>query len=308
VDYTTTALLASARRRAMLPSSSSTGTADADLLAIGNEELQAWLVPLLLASKSRHLIRRYTVSTTASTAAYRIPSRAILGTVAEVEIVTSSGAVRNLAQRDLSEKEDLPSTNGTPDSFYVEGQYLYLVPTPATAETLRISYFIRPNELVATSAVATISTINTGTGALTTSATVPGAFSTSQRYDLVAAKSGFEHLAVDLTASVASGTTVTFSASDLPSGLAAGDYICIAEQAPMPQVAADLHPLLAQRIAVKVLEALGDFEGMARATRALDELAEAARQTLAPRVDGETRVVAPGSTGLMGSGLYRWSW
>jgi hypothetical protein len=308
VDYTTTALLASIRRRAMLPSASATGTADADLLAIANEELQSWLVPLLLAAKSRHLIRRYTVSTTAGTAPYRIPSRSILSSVAEVEIVTASGAVRNLALHDLSEKADLSSQNGTPTGFYLEGQNVYLTPTPATSETLRISYFIRPNELVATSAVATITVINTGTGALTTSATVPGTFSTSQRYDLVTAKSSFESLAIDLTASVASGTTVTFSAADLPSGLAVGDYICLAEQSPTPQVPADLHSLLSQRVAVKILEALGDFEGMSRAQKALDEMAEAARQTLAPRVDGEARVVAPGSNGLMGSGLYRWEW
>jgi hypothetical protein len=308
VDYTTTALLASVRRRAMLPSSSATGTADADLLAIANEELQAWLVPLLLAAKSRHLVRRYTVSTAASTAAYRIPSRSVLSNVAEAEVVTSSGAIRNLVQYDLSDKEDLPHENGTPGGFYLEGQNIYLVPTPGSAETLRLSYYIRPNELVATSAVATISAINTGTGALTTSASVPVTFSTSQRYDLVAAKSSFESLAIDLTASVASGTTVTFSASDLPSGLAVGDYICLAEQSPVAQVPADLHPLLAQRTAVKILEALGDFEGMTRAQRALDELAEAARQTLAPRVDGETRVVAPGSSGLMGGTPYGYDW
>ena len=292
----------------MLPSSAATGTADADLLAIANEELQAWLVPLLRAASARHLIRRYTVTTTAGTQAYRIPSRAILGAAAEVEIVTSSGAVRNLSLRDLTEKADLPNQSGQSDGFWVEGQWLYLSPTPASAETLRISYYIRPSELVATSAVATISTINTGTGALTTTGSIPGTFSTSQRYDFVCAKAPFDVLALDLTASVASGSNMTFTAADLPSSLAAGDYVCLAEQSPTPQVPAELHPLLAQRVAMKTLEALGDFEGMKRAQDSLDELAEAARQTLAPRMDGETRVVAPGSTGLMGSGLYRWDW
>lgn len=285
----------------MLPSASAAGVADSDLLAFANEELQSWLVPLLLNARGDYLVFRDTQSTVAGTAAYRLPKRAVAGRVREVEIITASNAVRNLVQVSPDELEDWPTDTGTPSAFYLLNNAVMLVPTPSSVETLRISYYIRPNELTNTASdYATIATIG-ALNALTTSAA--HGFTTSTVLDLVKANSAFEHLSIAVNASSASGSNISFTT--LPTDIAVGDYICKAEKSPVPQIPAELHPILAQRVVVTLLQQAGDLDAMGAAMRQLDEMAEAMRQLLSPRVDGESRIVAPGSTGLMGDS---WSW
>jgi hypothetical protein len=300
VDYTTTALLASVRRRAMLPTATAAGTEDADLLRVLNEELQSYVVPVLLSLREDFLLYDEDVATVAGTAAYRIPSRAIGGKLREAAIVTSSGAVRNLSRIQIDELEEWGSGTGTPTAFYFKGGKLVLMPTPSTAETLRLTYYIRPNELVAATATRVVSSVNTGTGVVTLSSAAPGTFTTGVRYDIIAGASGFEPMAINLPASAVSGSDVTFDAADLPSGLAAGDYVCLAEQSPVAQVPAEWHPLLVQRVAAHFLEMTGFLQEAQAAGMEAGRLEEKLRTTFAPRIDGEPKIVGANGYGLMG--------
>lgn len=308
MDYTTTALLASIRRRAALPAAVNAGTQDSDLLALANEELQNWLVPNVMQLREDYFLFRHLRTMTPGTSEYRIPARAVGQKLRELDVVQSDGCIRNLTRIEPDELEEWNSdSQGRPEGFYLRGSYVTLVPTPSEAESLRFTFFIRPGELVATTAVRAITNIDTGTGDITVASTIPGAFTTAARYDLVAGTSGFEHLAIDLTASAAASSTVTFAAADLPSGLAVGDYVCLAEQSPFPQVPADFHPLLAQRVGVKKLESLGLKEKLAAAKADLRDMLELLRVVYAPRVDGEAKIVSPGVGGLMGGTSWAWS-
>ncbi len=171
-----------------------------------------------------------------------------------------------------------------------------LVPTPSTG-TLRLFYFGRPNSLVATSAVATISSIDVTRLIVTTTATIPSTMTSGVSVDFVDATPGFRSLAIDqATTGTVAGTTVTLSTA-LPASVLAGDYVCLAGESPVPQIPVELHPLLAQRVVVKALEALAP-DKMVAAKAICDEMRKSALTLLTPRAEGSARVIvnryAPG--------------
>lgn len=287
-DYTTTGLLASIRRRASIPTTSTTGGANADLLAYANEELRLGLVAEILRLREGYFKRDSDTTLTSSTT-YRIPSRAIGGKLAAVQLLDSAGAViATLSEYDDARLADFGVATGIA-GYVVEGQNIVLVPaSTTTATTLRQKYFAQPNELVS-SGYATISAINTSTNVVTTSA-VHG-YTTSSTLDLVRATEGFEGLAIDQTPT-AVGSTTTLTFSSLPTGLAVGDYVCVARQSPVPQIPSEYHPILAQRVAVAYLEANGAPE-LDRAVVKLEKMEEAIGIISSPRVDTGLKKLVP---------------
>jgi hypothetical protein len=305
-DWSTVGLLAAIRRRAASESATATGTADADLLSYADEELQATLLPLLLQSGGDNLLPQfdYEVSTTASTAAYRLPYRAAFNRVREVALVYS-GQVENLSQASLDEVEEWSTTaTGKPEAYYVRGAKVVLLPTPDAAYTLRISYAHRPSRLVAsTLTVATVS----GT-AVTTSAA--HGFSASSSLDYIKASSPFDVLSIDNAPSAASGSSITLSAAI--ADLAVGDYVVTAGNSPVPQIPAELHPALVDLAVAHLLKARGFLNEAAAWRESVAEKVAQAVAALSPRVDGEPRICVPGPHGLLGGadygGRFRWGW
>ena len=290
-DFTTTALLASIRRRAAVPNSAGSGTQDADLLAIASEEQRSYVALKLREKREDFFAFEHSFTTEEGTASYLVPDRAQGGGLQEVELVDSSGDVTNLARIPRREKWRESTDNAKPEGFYFSGGFLVLSPTPDAAYTVRIPYFFRPSQLVATSAVAVISAINTGTDSVTLSATIPATFTTSQRFDFVRAKPGFEPLAIDATATVASGTGMTFSA-DLPDNLAVGDYVCLAGESPVPYAPVEWHDLLSIRAALAVRTGPLRDESIAAILHDAQEEVEAALGIVTPRAEGEAETTA----------------
>lgn len=299
-DYTTTALLASIRRRASIPTTSVTGGATSDLLAYANEELQLSLMSDILPKQEEYFSKDSDTTLTSATV-YRLPSRAVGGVLRMVSLVDSNGAMLGTLNRIEPERiADYP-TSGTLAGFYIRNNAVVLVPSSSsTAATLRMTYFIRPNQLVS-SGTQPITAINTSTKTVTVSTT--SGFSTSTPVDLVANTPGFESLAVDLTPSAVGGTTVTFS-STLPTDLAVGDHLCLAGQSPIPQVPEVYHPILAQRVACAYLEASGAPELAAAAAR-LQKMEEAAGILISPRSPGNPRKLVNLKSSALGYG-GRW--
>jgi hypothetical protein len=303
MDYRAATLLESIRRRGALPSATAAGCADSDLLALTNEELQSWLVPLIMELREDYFIQRNTQTTVAGTAEYRIPPRAVAGKLREVDIVTSSGAVRNLARISLDELEEWPQGGtGTPAAFYVSGNNVVLVPTPSGAETLRLTYYLRPSQVVADSYM-----ITDITGDDLTVSNGAGEFFSGGWLDIVAFRSPFDvkHVELDIAAANISGLDVILTVTDLPADIELFDYAANYETTPIPNAPAEFHPLLAQRVVCKVLEQMGQGNRLQMAQARLSEMVDQARRTYAPRVDGESKILSPNSHSLMGD-LDRW--
>ncbi len=87
------------------------------------------------------------------------------------------------------------------------------------------------------------------------------------------------------------GADITFAS--LPTDLAVGDWIALAEYSPIPQVPFEFLPVLAQMTVIKALEANGDNEGVGRAKKDLEVLQANAIQLITPRNHGEPKRIQP---------------
>jgi hypothetical protein len=294
VAFDTTELLASIRQRGMLAGATADGTADADLLRVATEELRSSLVPQILALREEMFVKSSAQSLVSAQRAYRIPTRAAGGKLNRVYLLDADGRERLLVHIEPSLQAAFP-LSGTPSAFYAEGNSIVLVPTPGPGDTalrLGTSYYLRPSQLVATSAAGQITAVNAGAGTVDVSSSAWITFSTSQRFDFVRAGDG-EPLDLDVAASsfTPGPNRFLFSpASLVPSGLQVGDYISFAGQSPVPYLPEDLLPWLAQAAAVKLLESLNDSEGLIAAREQLTRLEQNAVTLLNPRVDSEPRI------------------
>ena len=127
----------------------------------------------------------------------------------------------------------------------------------------------------------------------------PTHFSCTCVYDVVQGLSPNKIIGFDRCVSSLNSTakTLTFDTSELttidlfsitPQQLtfAVGDYIMKAEETIIPQLPAELRPILAQRTAIKMLEALGDIEGMKMAQTELERMEYNAMTLIDNRVEG----------------------
>lgn len=282
-QYSTTLFLADVRRGAMLPAASSATFSDADLLRIADQETQAGIVPLIMGVREDYFATHVdvTITTGAASQTIRIPTRSIGGALNEVQF-TQNGLLINVSQIERSELHECGP------GFYVEGNNLVLYNSGGTWSypTLRLSYYQRPNRLVLPAAVGTITNI---VGLVVTVGAMPATIASATPVDLVKATPGHECLAIDRTDGVVAGNNITLAS--VPTGLAIGDYVCLAEETPVPQLPTELQPVLVQRTIVKALEAIGDRAGSGAAQAKLTEIEAVALKLLSPRVDGEPKVI-----------------
>ncbi|HET9597852.1 MAG TPA: hypothetical protein VFP65_19850 [Anaeromyxobacteraceae bacterium] len=286
-----TALIASVKRRASIPTTQAT-LSTTDLLGIADEETLGYVMPILRDAREDYGIAAYEVPIQDGVLVYRLPPRALAGVLRELMAIRLDGTAFNLPRIAYGQ---ISYSSGP--GFTTDGNTIVLVtdqPGNVTTlgTTLRMTYYQRPSSLVVTSAVGTVSSFNTGTNAVTLSAAPPGTFTTAVKYDLVRAGSPFETLATDLVATTVVGSTLTFT-SALPSDLGVGDYVTLAGQTAVPQVPVELHPLLCQSVAVKILHGMCDYDAVDKQTAELMRMEGSIRKLLTGRVEEEPmRVVS----------------
>lgn len=288
-DYTTTAMLASLKRRGMLPSiTSGQAWATADYLAAATEECQTYIMALLMDANEEYGVADYDQTLVSGTASYFVPPRASGERLRDVQLLMGTDYV-SLSRVDSRNISEYQSSSGSM-VYYVEDQRIVLVPTPSTTGTLRMKYYRQPGKLVETSAVATISSIDAGRTVITTTATIPSTFTSGVSLDVVDVNPGFRCLTIDAaTTGTVSGTTITLS-SALPSTVAAGDYVCLAGETPVAQIPVVCHPLLIERTRWTVLEALGDKRAD-RVSKKCQEMRADCLKLLTPKVKTAVKYV-----------------
>lgn len=299
--YSATFLVSSIKRRGLIPTGQTTFT-DAELLLIANEEVQTYIVPILSGVRERYGLTTTTQAYTAGTADYDIPTRAV-GSNPERVLKLDSDRYVPLDRIEPSRENDFGAT-GDPVGYLLKGNKVQLIPNPSAGGTIKFEFFERPNRVVALTEVAEVATAAAvGATSVTVSSTVPATYTTSVTYDFVQGTPHFNTTARDLTPSAVSGTTWSY-ASGLPVALAKGDYICLANESPIPQVPVELHSVLAQRVAYRVFESLGNVAKAGQLEGQASKMAEKAKSLLAPRSDGSPRVIINRN----GPGWGRRSW
>jgi hypothetical protein len=196
------------------------------------------------------------------------------------------------------------STNTSPHGgyeFYFMGNSIVLPQIPTTG-SVRQWHYRRPNALVATSACAQVTNIASN---VVTCTTVPTTFTTSYTYDFIKNTPHFDWLAIDQSISAVvtgSSGTITFSSTP-PSTLAIGDWVCLSEQAPIPQIPVECMPLLEQRCVVKIQEIQGYFEKAKISQAKLEEMEKDVFGIISPRAWEEPKRIIP-DPALIGGQKY----
>jgi hypothetical protein len=280
---TTDDIIASAKRRASIPTNQSLFGID-DFIAFANEEMALGLVPMLMDMKQDYFVFQTTLPVILNQQAYELPDRAV------------GNKLRDLAYQDVNQNiyemtrvliDDIPFYNGPSTqnriySYYLQNNQFILVPVLTGQPTGQfiLRYYMRPNQLVQSANVGIIKTINFATGDIGLDKAPPN-YSTAAVYDFIQVKSPHKTLLIDQvpTAYSALTQTITFDPAIIPPNLMPGDRICLAYQSDIPQIPSDLHVVLAHRVAARCLEALGDTEGLQAANLKLAEF-ENKSQTL----------------------------
>lgn len=296
--YTADSLLEEIRRVGSMPASSTTGSADADLLAHADSEIRDTLVPMMLGVREELYERVFDGAVTAGVAAYRINKRAALSRINTVQWVNGDGSAINLARLEPKRVVELTLSSmlGMPWAYYLEGSRVVLFPTPNAAGTLRIRAFVRPSRLTLTSDagnVLIISGVAVG-AAVTTLTTATHSISVSGIRDVVASTPSFEHLVVDGTATTVLTTTVTIPNSSFTTAPIVGDYLCVSDLTPYVQLPVELHPALIELTVARALRARGKkTEANLHADEA-QRLVAIGIMALTPRVDASERKIVGG--------------
>jgi hypothetical protein len=286
--YTSTDLLAAIRRRGSIPSTSNSSNVNstANLLNLATEELHNTLLPLLMSTREEWYVWPTSTSIVANTAVYQIPDRAAGQVLRDVQIQSGS-VIKSLTRIDV---EDIETTaTGEPLFYYLQANKVVLYPTPSSAgDTLLLKIFLRPSRLAATSDCVQITNVDTGTNTVTVAA-VPSSWTTSTELDFIDLDSPHAPLSIDVNPTTVTGTTLIFS--ELPTGLAVGDWIAPADYTPIPQVPFEFQSVLAQMTVVRALEAIGDREGSKQAYANLQSLQQNMLTLITPRNIGSRKVI-----------------
>jgi len=294
-------LVESVRNRAMIPSDTSVFT-DENLLDIANEEIDIQVLDKLMSIHEEHLTVHIEIPRNAE-GVYDIPYRAVGNKVRDVAMITAGNGVYEMTQVSIGALSDYTydqdsSSEGMP-KFYVEHNQIKLIQPSRGYESIRVYFHIRPNYLTKLEKAAVVSSITeTGDNVTYAFTSIPKEFTSSLLYDIVGFRTPNKIKTYDLVPVQVNSSlrTITFTKASLGDSLneiKVGDYICKAEESPVPNMPTEMHPYLAQLVAVHVLEALGDTEGLSNAERKLAKIEKAILQLVDDRVELSPKKIKP---------------
>lgn len=314
LKYTSDELITSARSRAGIGNTEVLGADDATILRYLNEEMYGRLIPGLMKIKEEYFVTTTRTSLSAGTTAYRLPTRAMGQKLRRVQHVDSDG---NRTTIHRLPPEDLPHfntpTSGTPSHYYLEGNYIILVCTSPEGY-LEMSFYMRPGQLVLVADTRVISEVDTTLKQVTTTSNLPSTWVNGTLFDVHSPDSGAEVKQWNLTGEIAGMNQLQFSEAidGTVTGTrtpAVGDYVTLAGEAAVPGVPRELHPVLAQAAALRIVESLGDAQGTALAKQTLSELLASGVYLVEDRVEGApNRMVNRNSIWYAGRTLLAGEW
>lgn len=309
---TTDGLIRAVRTRGAIPSDTATYTDDV-IIDVLNEEIDTGLLSSILSVSEEYLVNYADVPIVSGTTKYKIPYRAVGNKLRDVFLVDTAGNVYECTRISL---EDISGYQGNQISdyshlnqFYVENDGIIIRNTQlSNFAAVRFYYYLRPSRLVKESAACQITAIDTNTGVISVS-NLPTTFSSLPQIDFVANKTPNKIISFDKAITAVSISTnpktITLSPSLIPSDLAVGDWICKAEETPIPNIPTEWQPVLAQRAAVYLMESMGDTEGLNNAKAKLEKIERSVMELTDNRVEGAPQKILNRNGLLSGRSRYR---
>ncbi len=278
------------------------------MLQMADDVTRDKIVPLIMAVNQNFFIYRETIALVADQAEYQIPYRSIARGLRELKLhtvdSTGSGGTSNLPQIALEDAHLFPQS-GVPSGFYFQGDRIVVLPTPInTSYELYSWYDLQPSQIVQTTDAARVASVSTN---VVTCTSVPSTMTAGVLVDFIQGVSGCGTLAMDEAITNVSGTQITFaSADDIPSTLVAGDYISIKQTTPVLQLPDEAQPLLETLTALRLLKALGDFDGASQLQQDAAQQETDLKKILQPRIEGEPTKIVNRQGLVRGKGFNYW--
>lgn len=284
---TSSTLIESVKNRAMVPENQITFK-ESNFLSFANEEMDMAVIPYVLSYHEDYFLVSEKVPVVRDQISYPIPYRAVGNKLRDLQFIDSQGYPSEMTRIG---KGDAPHYRGDSNAyssrlkpFYVESNMVTLLTAEQTG-FLEFSYYIRPNQLVSEDRVLVIQSIAVGANTTTlTFSSIPSIFSSSTLVDIIQVKSPHKCLATDVVVAV-SGNGITIDNTLVPAGLTVGDHVALAEECMIPQIPTDLHSMLAQRIACRILESMGAQAELAAANAKLAEMEQKGATVIDSRVE-----------------------
>lgn len=294
---TTDELIRSIKVRAMVPINQDTFT-EADIINFINDEMMLGLIPSILIEREEYLVGPpHIIPIVPNISEYPLPERSIGNKLREVNYRDEMGNEYEMTRVAVDDRYNyLMNTITTQNwkQFYVQGSSLTLFPKVGASPTgyLVMWYYLRPNNLVKNDAVGTITSIDRTNGRITVSS-LPSTFAVDHKYDFIKRKSPHNILSFDIpvTSINTASKSIAMDPELIPSSLQVGDIMALAGETNVPNVPTELHQVLAQRVACRILEGLGDSQGLQNAMAKLVEMESKTSIIIDNRVEGAPRKV-----------------
>lgn len=290
------------KRRITQPASQQLMT-DPDMLQMADDTIRDKLVPMLLSVNANFFVKTCLTLLVAEQKEYAIEARAIGRGLRDLKLLGlgSNPNTYSLSQIALEDEHLFPAC-GQPTGFYFSGDTIMLVPTPVSANYYLKQFFnIQPNQLVTVASAARVVAV---AGAVVTCVSVPSTFTAGAYCDFVQGVSGCSILAWSKLVTNVAGNNITFAASsDIPSTLAAGDYVTMERQTPVLNLPDECQQILESLTGHKVLYAIGDYEGAAALLKDADIQEKNLLKILQPRIEGEPQKIVNRNGLLRGRGF-----
>jgi hypothetical protein len=312
-DYTTTGLISNIQQRILVPNSQNLWDNDNILVAL-NDQFQSDIVPFIIKAKTDFYLTSvvYPINQSSNiiegstSAMYAIPQTAIGQKVAELVFYDSStGLTRNMPQLDIDKISNYFGPTGYQNvGFYIQDNSVVLFPARGMQGNLKLYYYQRPNELILTSDAGQITSVNGTTNAITLS-NVPTEWTAgTTTLDI---QNQYQPWNIELTNQTIvniSNPTVTLTSV---SGIKVGDWVCASGYAVIPTLPQELWRLLAQNVAVKILESLGD-PTIEVTKQQYNEMLNNLQSLISTRVDREPVIITSAGGSLFDSMYSSQNW
>lgn len=301
IDYTTSKLVESVRRRGSIPASQQLFSID-DIIDLATDELETSILPQIMSVREEYFVSYTDVAVASSSEPVDldIPSNAIGQKLRDVCWVHTNGSLSSIPRYELEQasgnsySDDYARTNG----FMIRGNNVVLYPSNQGTGTLRLYFYKRPLTLIANTKCGQVQSIDTNTNEVTLSF-LPANWAVTNTVNVISQTQPFQTKVDSVEITTISFSTVTLASVD---NIAVGDWIALEGYSPIPQLPVEAHKVLAQATVVKCMEAMGDREGMKASQAKLDIDLQNMFKLIAPRVDGAPKKVTNAGDGIFDVG------
>ena len=283
MNYTSTGLIAQLKRRALVPTSQNLFT-NSDIIAMLNEELQNRIVPYVLAVREDYFLTYKEYVQDGSITEIDIPYDAIGNKINQINLYTSTTDDSFFAS---VPRLTVSQINDYFGGYYIEGNKIKIFPQPISSGNLRIYYYRRPSEIVETNRTPIISTVNTNTSIIC-NINIPTNITTGMEIDIVKNSQPWDTVKKTTAGTVSSATVLLSDTSDIEVGY----YLCNRDESPFAQIPQDTVPLLIQAVYLRMMEYMGDTNGLNAALLTYVQMEGDNRNLISPRVDAQPKKIS----------------